>query len=174
MDEVWKSVIYQGKHFDMFEVSNRGNFRNTKTKKQYRLYNNKQGYNQICVSLGSRQNKKVFKIHKAVAETFIENPKNKPFVNHIDGVKTNNNIANLEWVTAKENTIHAVEHGLIIAKQGEEASSTKLTEEQVKYIRNNYIPRDKELGSHALGRRFNVAHSTISRIIHNKNWVNVV
>lgn len=52
-------------------------------------------------------------IHRWVATTFIPNPEDKGHVNHIDGVKTNNHVSNLEWVTNQENCTHAVETGLI-------------------------------------------------------------
>ena len=51
-------------------------------------------------------------VHRLVAEAFIPNDNKKPFINHIDGDKSNNNVGNLEWVTQRENVDHAIKAGL--------------------------------------------------------------
>jgi len=72
---------------------------------------NSHGY--PCVTIkyldGSQR---VVAVHRLVACTFIPNPENKPQINHIDGVKTNNCVSNLEWCTARENLMHAFSSGL--------------------------------------------------------------
>jgi len=65
----------------------------------------KNWYMQVWLSISWK--KKIFYIHRLVAQAFIPNPENKPQVNHIDGDKTNNHVDNLEWCTVTENQIHS-------------------------------------------------------------------
>lgn len=94
--EIYKSV------FGKYEVSNYGNVRNSRTGKMLKLITDRYGYNIVCLfECGRRYYPKV---HRLVALAFIENPSDKPFIDHIDGNKTNNVVSNLRWVTPKENT----------------------------------------------------------------------
>lgn len=109
--KIWKDLIYQSNNYGyLLEVSRFGDIRNKHTKHVYKLHPNTNGYLTVNISLGSRDNNKTFLVHKAVAETFIPNPYHKPQVNHKDLDKTNNFYSNLEWVTNRENCIHAQLH----------------------------------------------------------------
>lgn len=176
MEEIWKGVIYQGVDYSWrLEVSNLGKLRNTKTKHIYKTSLNKQGYYQVCISLGSRGDKKIFRIHRCVAETFLENTYDKDIVvNHKNGIKIDNSVENLEFVTQSENRIHAIKIGLSVPKSGIECSSSKLSISDIKFIIENYKNGHSEFGCRALGRKFGVCHSKISNIINGKAYKNEV
>jgi hypothetical protein len=126
----------------------------------------KGGYQRIVLNVNGGKVSKL--IHRLVAETYLPNPNNLPEVDHRDTNKLNNDISNLEWVTTEENKRRARLNGLI--KKGESHGKSKLTKTDVEYIRNNYIPRHKEYGMRALGKKFNVQHMTISNIINKITW----
>jgi hypothetical protein len=74
------------------------------------------GYSYVTISKNNVS--KSHLLHRMVAETFIPNPNNKPFVNHIDGNKQNNSVENLEWVTKKENQQHSEKNNMIRDRRG--------------------------------------------------------
>lgn len=76
---------------------------------------------------GVTSTQKLYKVHRLVAEYFIPNPNNKPFVNHIDGNKTNSDVSNLEWATAQENCNHAVKTGLTKTSWNKELGRVAIT-----------------------------------------------
>ena len=110
-------------------------------------------------------------VHRLVAEAFIPNPENKPQVDHIDSNKTNNCVENLRWATGSENTLYAIEAGVV--KIGADKSGAKLTEEDVKYIRAHYIPGHTEFGQNALARKLGVTRHTICQVLDGKTWKHV-
>ena len=169
--EIYKGVIYQGCDYsDRLEVSNKGHIRNTKTKHIYKLQANKKGYLGVYISLGSKSNGKLFKLHRAVAETFIPNPDALQIINHKDGVKKNCEPYNLEWCTHKYNCEHAFENKLRKNKKGVNDPRSKFTHDDIQFIRNNYKPYDKTFGAKPLCEKFNVTHATISKIVNNKRY----
>lgn len=162
MREVFKPI----KNYENYQISNLGRIKNARTNKflKYRL--NKNGYflTQLCKD-GSR---KSISVHRQLAIYFIPNPNNLPEVNHKNGVKTDNRIRNLEWVTHSENILHAFKLGLL-NHRGENNPRSKVTQKEVEIIRNKYIPYVYTLSR--LAKEYNVSHTTICRIVTRKNWI---
>lgn len=102
--EEWKAVKgFEGK----YEVSNIGRVRSL-LGRQPRIMGQPISLGYCMINL----DRKPTGVHRLVAEAFIPNPDNKPFVNHLNGDKKDNFAINLEWVTPQENITHAIETGL--------------------------------------------------------------
>lgn len=119
--EEWRAVVgYEG-YYEISSIGRiRGVDRNITRKDGVKAFvrgkilaPNKTQSGYLFVDLGMERKRHDFKVHRLVATAFIPNPENKPEVNHINGIKTDNRLSNLEWVTHKENMIHASKIGLM-------------------------------------------------------------
>lgn len=187
-NEYWRGAHYGGIDYSWrFEISTYGRIRNAKTKRIYVLHAGANEYLQICTSVNGKN--KNIRIHRCVAETFLPNPNHLEIVNHIDGNKQNNNVSNLEWCSRESNYEHAFDMELINPiytwrfasdsqcgqYRGSKNGMSKLTEENVKYIRENYIPKGKgqKCNRKELADYFGVSVGLISRIIKNEIWTHI-
>ena len=153
MKEIWKDI----KGFEgLYQVSNLGEVKSLNYrghgKEKLLKQSHTNGYPVVVLYINGDKFQKY--IHRLVAETFIPNPNNLPQVNHIDGVKMNNNVSNLEWCSVAHNLVHAIDTGL-------------------RQRFNNIPVLCEELGiEFSSGRKcaeyFNVSQTTISHIIRGK------
>ncbi|WP_366051221.1 NUMOD4 domain-containing protein [Flavobacterium sp.] len=158
----------------MYEISSMGRVASNKTygllkRRILKPSATKKGYLRIYLS----SPKRTILIHKLVATHFLTNPQNKETVNHINFNRSDNRVANLEWMTMKENAHHSRERRpqLFGDKRGENGYTTILTNQQVLEIRSKFIPRivTREM----LGKEYGVAATTIKDIVLRKSWTHI-
>jgi len=167
--ETWKFI----EGFDRYEISNKGNLRVNLKYRKYRSYNckilnpivDKDGYYRT-VLIDNQGNAKMKIIHRLVAQEFLDNEFNYPVVNHINGIKSDNNYYNLEWCTVRHNNVHAIELGLKKPLKREFHNLAKLKEQDILDIRANV----DNLFQWQLGLVYRVEQSQISRIMLFKRW----
>jgi hypothetical protein len=131
MEEKWKPLICQDIRVGWYEVSNFGEVRYKNTGRHLSPFDSK-GYLRIGLMTNDRGQQK-FPVHRLVATAFVDGMTDeRRFVNHIDGNKHNNRSDNLEWVTASENTRHAIMTGLLKVVNGERNGQANVTEATVR------------------------------------------
>ena len=101
-------------------------------------------------------------VHRLVSQKYIPNPENKSTVNHINGIKDDNRVENLEWATRSENNQHAHDNGL---KGMAQLRQRKLTMKEAREIREKYIPWKYTMMR--LSKEYGVNPGNISKIIRN-------
>lgn len=163
---MWKTIQYESN----YEVSCFGEVRNKTTKHIKSLRYTQSGYSRVTLYPSGKS----YTIHRLVANAFLDKIEGKPFVNHKDGIKTNNNLENLEWVTHKENIIHAIEvikTMLIKDIRGIKNPEAKLNDDIVYKIKFGDLAK---LSNKELGKMFGVEDETIRRVKVNDSWKHIV
>lgn len=140
-----------------------GKYRNTRV---YKSTPNLSGYCGVYIENSN------YYVHRLVALAFIPNPDNKPHVNHINSIRMDNRVENLEWVTAQENVIHSFRHGNRIPTRicGNKSKCTKYSDEQVYQIRFLYKNGYKQS---ELSKMFGVHPGHVHKIVNNKSRIDV-
>ena len=160
-NEVWKPIYgYTG----FYEVSNLGRIKSTYQGGRI-LSPRKAGSNYRKVTLCKNSKHKDFYIHRLVLKTFKPS-KIKLEVNHINGVKSDNRLTNLEWVTPKQNSRHSRE--ILLKNVGTKHGHCKLTESQVREIRKSSLSNSK------LAQKYKISSSQVQRIKTFKRWTHLV
>ena len=121
----------------------------------------------LAVCLSHRRQPGRFLVHRLVLTAFVGPCPDGMEAAHINGCKTDNRLANLQWVTHRENESHKLLHGT--HSIGEKNGCAKLTEADVRWIRDNYGP----LSYAKIARRFGVRRETIRDVVTRRNWNHV-
>jgi hypothetical protein len=177
-EEIWKDVVgYEG----LYLISSKGNVKSKDREifngqghfirkgKKLKIMNDRYGYD--YVNLYRECKMKSRKVHRLVAESFIENPLKKPQVNHLDGCKQNNSVLNLCWATSKENISHAFKNGLIKPISGEKHHYAKLSKMDVLDIKDEL---SKGCYPKIIAEKHKVHYRTITDIKLGYTWKHII
>ena len=165
MEEIWKDVKgYEG----LYQVSSLGKIKSLYNKQNMKPYIHN-GYSRITLHKNGQC--KMNMVHRLVAQAFIDNPLNKPCVNHIDFNRSNNNVENLEWCTYSENQNHSFKNNRrnnVKYAIGESHGISKLKNDDVMNIR--YLLKSTNKSYREIGGIFNVSATSIYKINKGLTW----
>ena len=166
--EEWRDVEgYEG----LYQVSTLGNVRSRHSGEWRPLKKAVGKDDYFTVRLCRNGKTKAFKAHRLVAMAFLPNPNNLPIVEHRDDNKLNCHVDNLFWSTYESNNRHSAKYRHFC--KGVRVNTAKLTENDVKFIRGNYKPRDKKYGAVPLSKKFGTSLNTIISVALGKTYKNI-
>jgi hypothetical protein len=163
----WKRVYYKGMETDLI-INEQAVVKNTNTGNFLKPYFSKStGYMLITIP----KIRKKYRLHRMVAEAFIENPYDYPYVNHKDGDKTHNSVDNLEWVTAQMNSRHAEDHHLVNHARGEAAGKNKYSE---KLIRRACEMLEEGIPTTHIAKELGMSRRLVNSLKFGEVWKHVI
>lgn len=155
--------------YPAYRISNKGDVWSFKSNRQLKKKLDWQGYYQV--QLWNDGGGKHVKLAKLVLENFTHNREPRMEVNHINGVKNDDRLENLEWVTRSENEKHAYLKGLQKPRRGELSGRSKLTQEEV--VTARYYMNELGCNVSEMAKIFNVGAPAMSFIKNRINWSHI-
>ena len=168
MQEKWLDIK---NYKNYYQISSWGRVKSLKHWKSPRLLLT-QSKRYPKVTLTKNQERQHFNIHRLVADAFIANPMKKPHVHHKHGIKNDNKVENLEWITPSENEFNSYTLGKVAHCRGSNHHFAKLDETQVRKIKNALKKYKRGLGK-KLAEQYGIQKTIISKIKNNKIWLHV-
>ena len=154
-------------NYPNYKVSTTGEVWSCKYHKFLKFSFDRRGY--ARVKLYNESSKCTVLVHRLVGIAFIPNPSGKRTINHKDGVKSNNNVSNLEWATDSENAIHAFNTGL---RKAPKQKSRKLSREEVLSVRKLYFENHEKQRDIAI--KYGMNQRAIWAVIHKKTYKEII
>lgn len=178
MNEIWKNIEgYDG----LYEISNYGRVKRlcksvtnsfgTFISKEIILNGNisKRGY--VKQTLTKNGKGKTYLIHRLVAQAYLPNLESKEMVNHINGIKSDNKVSNLEWCTGSENIQHALDTKLLIPRKGSNIYFSKFIEKDVSIILYKCLVN--KINPNVIAKELNTNNRTITDMIKRRTWKHI-
>lgn len=165
--EEWKEIP----GFPFQYISNLGRVTNYTGGLRSTFLMGRKNHKYVHVHLYNGKESKNKSVHRLIAEAFVPNTQNKPYVNHINGIKTDNRPENLEWCTQLENVRHSISIGTYAL--GEKHSHAKLTNDQVREIREIRIS-NPDITIKELSKKYGINPGGMSRVCSGVHYKNVV
>jgi uncharacterized protein YerC len=157
MSEIWKKVP----QFENYSINSEGKLKNTKTNRLLSTKSvNSEGYVLVCLSNNGKI--KTLRFHRLLAECFIPKIIGKDFVNHKNGIKTDNRLENLEWCTKKENAIHAYKNNICNNNHIRKYDKS-IDVEIINMRKKRYTYKE-------IAKKLNISFSKINNVLNKKNW----
>ena len=151
-----------------YEINSEGTVRRISSKRIKKSFKRPDGYIGIQLYVDKYKIKN-YQLHRLIAIAFIDNSLNLEFINHIDSIRGNNSLSNLEWVNKQENVTHGYKHGFA-SNLGSKNGFAILNEELVKEIR---LKRNNGKTYQFIANEYNVSYGCIAGVCQRLTWKHV-